>query len=99
VQVIDYNAESVYKHVVVPNVFTPNGDSNNDLMYISGLNECEPAGLKIFNRWGAEVFHTLSPIAEPWSGVNHSNEVVEGVYFYLLELEHLSITGYVTIFR
>ena len=99
VQVIDYNAESVYQHVVVPNVFTPNGDSNNDLMYISGLNECEPASLKIFNRWGAEVFHTLSPIAVPWSGVNHSNEVVEGVYFYLLELEHLSITGYVTIFR
>ena len=98
-QVIDYNAESVYKYVFVPNVFTPNGDLENDEMLISGLNECEPVSLKIFNRWGVEVFHTLAPIAQPWNGRNHSNEVVEGVYFYLLELEHLSITGDVTIFR
>ena len=98
-QVIDYNAESVYKYVFVPNVFTPNSDLENDEMLISGLNECEPVSLKIFNRWGVEVFHTLAPIAQPWNGRNHSNEVVEGVYFYLLELEHLSITGDVTIFR
>ena len=98
-QLIDYNAESVYKHVSVPNVFTPNGDAKNDLMLISGLNDCETVSLKIFNRWGAEVFHTLSPLVEPWAGENHSNEVLEGVYYYLLELEHLSITGDVTIFR
>ena len=99
VQIIDYNAESLYKHVKIPNVFTPNADSENDVMLLAGLNECEPASLKIFNRWGVEVFHSLSPIAEPWTGLNHSNEVVEGVYFYLLELQYLSITGDVTIFR
>ena len=98
-QVVDYNAEFVYRNVIIPNVFTPNGDLKNDRMIIGGLNECEPASLRIFNRWGVEVFHSLTPITEPWSGLNHSNEVVEGVYFYVLELEHLSITGDVTIFR
>lgn len=99
IQVVDYNAEFVYRNVIVPNVFTPNGDLENDLMLISGLNVCEPVSLKIYNRWGVEVFHSLSPLSEPWTGANYSNEVVEGVYFYLLELQYLSITGDVTIFR
>lgn len=96
---INYNAEQVYKHVIVPNVFTPNGDFENDELIIQGLNECESASLKVYNRWGAEVYHTLSPLVEPWNGFNHSNEVVEGVYYYVLELKYLSKTGSVSIFR
>ncbi len=99
IQEIDYSAEEAYKHVVVPNVFTPNGDMQNEVLLVSGLNECENASLKVFNRWGVEVFHTLAPLTEPWNGRNHSNEVLDGVYYYLLELEYLSITGDVTIFR
>ena len=99
VQEIDYNAEVFYQNVYIPNVITPNGDKENDEMLISGLNECEPASLKIYNRWGDEVYYTLKPKNEPWTGLNYSNQVVEGVYFYMLELKYLSISGNVTIFR
>mgnify|MGYP006138209093 CR=1 FL=1 len=99
VQVIDYSAEVFYQNVYIPNVITPNGDFANDEMLISGLNECEPASLKVFNRWGDEVYYTLNPKKEPWTGLNYSNEVVEGVYFYILELKYLSLSGNLSIFR
>ena len=38
-----------------PNSFTPNGDGINDIFIISGLSVYKPT-LKIFNRWGVEVY-------------------------------------------
>lgn len=64
--------------VVLPNVITPNHDGLNDtflpLPAASG-----PYGLRIFNRWGAEVFATTEPTAG-WDAAT----VADGVYFYFL---------------
>jgi gliding motility-associated-like protein len=96
---IDYSIENYYENVYVPNVITPNGDFKNDQFFITGLNECESAILRIYNRWGDEVYYSIDPNSEPWTGVNYSNELLEGVYFYILELKYMSITGDVSIFR
>tara|TARA_B110000003_G_scaffold148834_1_gene149874 strand:+ start:23 stop:469 length:447 start_codon:yes stop_codon:yes gene_type:complete len=96
---IDYSAENYYENVYVPNVITPNGDFINDQFFIPGLNECESAILRIYNRWGDEVYYSIDPNSEPWTGVNYSNELLEGVYFFILELKYMSITGDVSIFR
>ena len=96
---IDYSIENYYENVYVPNVITPNGDLKNDQFFITGLNECESAILRIYNRWGDEVYYSIDPNLEPWAGVNYSNELLEGVYFYILELKYMSITGDVSIFR
>mgnify|MGYP006163945731 CR=1 FL=1 len=53
----------------------------------------------MYNRWGKEVYYSVYPALEPWAGFHHSEEVVEGVYFYVLELEYGQFTGAVTILR
>jgi gliding motility-associated-like protein len=78
--------------VIIPNIFTPNGDGVNDFFDIRNL----PAGsqLSITNRWGKEVFSS-SDYKNDWSGENIS----DGIYFYRLVAEGEAITGWVEILR
>jgi gliding motility-associated-like protein len=67
----------------LPNVFTPNGDGQNDLytpfLPYRFVNRIE---MKIYNRWGNLVFETTDPMIN-WDGRDLSgNELNEGVYFY-----------------
>ena len=62
--------------LLVPNIFTPNGDGQNDVFSFTSF------GLKsltcsIFNRWGAEVY-TLKDAVDYWSGEGATN----GVFYY-----------------
>jgi len=78
--------------VIIPNIFTPNGDGVNDLFEIRNL----PAGsqLSITNRWGKEIFSS-SDYKNDWTGDNIS----DGIYFYRLVAEGEAITGWVEILR
>lgn len=98
-ELISYSINEVYNNVSIPNVFTPNGDYENDQLEISGIRDCESATLRIYNRWGKEVYYSIYPMVDFWDGMHHSEEVVEGVYFYVLELDYYSFKGSVTIFR
>lgn len=61
----------------VPNVFTPNGDTENDGFYIKTLNVSK-LELIIIDRWGAVVFEQTN--ANPkWNG----DDYVDGVYFFM----------------
>jgi gliding motility-associated-like protein len=67
----------------LPNVFTPNGDGQNDLytpfLPYRFVNRIE---MKIHNRWGNLVFETTDPMIN-WDGTDLAgNELSEGVYFY-----------------
>ncbi|MES2285618.1 MAG: gliding motility-associated C-terminal domain-containing protein, partial [Bacteroidota bacterium] len=70
--------------VVIPNIFTPNGDGINDVFTVQG------AGLKtmdaeIYNRWGQKEFewHTTNG---GWDGRTASGLVVsDGTYFYIIK--------------
>ena len=96
---IEFSLEGIYEDIVIPNVFTPNGDYNNDVFSISGIKDCERSVLRIFNRWGEEVFYSIYPDEDQWEGFHKSEKVPEGVYFYVLEMEFDQITGSVTILR
>ena len=98
-ELIEFSLEGIYEDIVIPNVFTPNGDYKNDVFSISGIKDCENSILRIFNRWGEEVFYSVYPDEDSWKGFHRSEEVAEGVYFYVLEMEYDQITGTVTILR
>ena len=79
--------------LVVPNVFTPNGDGSNDDF------EVESEGIKsleiiIFNRWGkkvhetsvSEAFSDKKTKSKIWDGrLNGGSECADGTYFYILD--------------
>jgi gliding motility-associated-like protein/uncharacterized repeat protein (TIGR01451 family) len=65
--------------MVIPNIFTPNGDGKNDVFKIKGLEAYPGSQLSIFNRWGNEVYHSDNYLNN-WDGSN----LAEGTYYYLL---------------
>jgi gliding motility-associated-like protein len=52
--------------IIVPDIFTPNGDGVNDRLdvFVAHVSEFE---LRIYNRWGEMVFRTNDP-SEKWDG-------------------------------
>ena len=83
----------------LPNVFTPNDDYFNDVLSIKGLRECETGTIKIYNKWGDEVYYSVSPGLEPWDGTHFGEEVAEGTYFYVLKLNYAEFKGTVSLIR
>jgi gliding motility-associated-like protein len=68
--------------LVVPNVFTPNGDGQNDefrVMYRS-LAEFH---CWVYNRWGKLVYEWDDP-AKGWDGTINGKPAAPGAYFYII---------------
>ena len=85
--------------IVIPNVFTPNGDGTNDTFVIPGLEVYNANELSVLNRWGGTVFNKKG-YQNDWDG----DDLNEGTYFYLLRVQNASGTwdvfkGYITILR
>ncbi|MFL5753347.1 MAG: gliding motility-associated C-terminal domain-containing protein [Bacteroidia bacterium] len=84
----------------VPNIFTPNGDGINDELTISGFDNCIEFSVIIYNRWGQEVFSTDHPSVISWNGQNGAKkEIIEGVYYYLIEGSNFNYKGTVSLCR
>ncbi|MFT5918910.1 MAG: hypothetical protein ACI9FU_000712, partial [Granulosicoccus sp.] len=49
------------------NLFTPNGDGKNETFFIKNLDLYEDCMLRIFNRWGNEVY-SAKPYLNDWDG-------------------------------
>jgi gliding motility-associated-like protein len=73
----------------VPDAFTPNGDGDNDVLKVYGLN-VKFAKLKIFNRWGEKVFDSSNAIIEGWDGYFLNQLAPPGIYTYSLEAHYLN---------
>jgi gliding motility-associated-like protein len=75
--------------LVVPNVFTPNGDGVNDIFFLKTSNLTELSAL-IYDRWGHQVYElnnsTTGNIS--WDGKNQlGKEVAEGTYYYIIKAQ------------
>ena len=75
---------------LMPNVFTPNNDGDNDFLILVGseiLDNYNSFGIEIYNRWGALVYsstdHNFS-----WDGSYNNKGLSEGVYFWLIAIEN-----------
>ncbi len=82
-------------YYILPNVFTPNGDGNNDYFQpIPPYYFVEKIDIQIYNRWGQLMFETEDPDIN-WDGINfrNGNVVSDGVYFYLCDVYEQRLTG------
>lgn len=70
--------------LMVPNVFTPNGDQLNDYFEVptDGSTVFE---FTIFTRTGTRIYHSSSPRIY-WDGKSlEGKELPEGIYYYVIE--------------
>jgi gliding motility-associated-like protein len=72
--------------VVAPNVFTPNGDGDNDFFIILNLDDYEDSKITIYNRWGRIVYVNENYLND-WDGTNYKTgaDVSDGVFYYIVE--------------
>lgn len=67
--------------IYIPNVFSPNGDGNNDILLVktTGVKFFD---MSIFDRWGEKVFESLD-VLTGWDGTYKGKMAPVGVYAYI----------------
>ncbi|MCB9189350.1 MAG: gliding motility-associated C-terminal domain-containing protein [Flavobacteriales bacterium] len=89
-----------YYTINVPNVFTPNGDGDNDTYKVTvpgKIYEC--VDLTIYNRWGQVMFRSSGNNIQ-WDGHTTVGEACpEGTYMYTLEVNGNSYSGTLMLFK
>ncbi len=71
--------------LLIPNVFSPNGDGINDVLKLNyyGYGDYR---ILVFDRWGRKVFETKDTLVF-WDGRNNSGQdVPEGVYYLVVKI-------------
>jgi gliding motility-associated-like protein len=83
------------EELIFPNVFTPNGDGQNEYFEIQNGQYYDNT-LSVFNRWGQKVFETTN-YRNAWRGT----DLPEGTYYYVFTttIDKKEYTGHVTILR
>jgi gliding motility-associated-like protein len=71
--------------IYIPNAFTPNNDGLNDYFYIQA-GAVKTFELKIYNRWGEELWRTNDYKSNGWDGIYKENLVQMDVYMYVVTL-------------
>ena len=85
--------------VYVYNAFSPNEDGTNDLWIIDGIST-QPNKITIYNRWEDVVqeFEDYDNSTVVWDGTNKNGKPLpDGTYFYVIELDDETLTGWVQI--
>jgi len=88
-------SESKPCDVIIPNILTPNNDGRNDYFFIKNLDQHPGTSLKVFNRWGLNVYES-SDYKNNWDG----GDATDGIYFYEINVPgNAARTGIVTLLK
>ncbi|HTA81858.1 MAG TPA: gliding motility-associated C-terminal domain-containing protein, partial [Bacteroidia bacterium] len=83
----------VTQGIYIPNVFTPNGDGQNDVFHVTA-GGIQFYNIEIFDRWGQKVFIADSPNID-WTGRSDSGvEDSDGTYYYIIKATAFDKTSY-----
>jgi gliding motility-associated-like protein len=73
----------VIGELIIPNVFTPNGDGNNDIFFIRGLYG-KNNKIEIYTRWGQLIYYNET-YGNDWDGRTSAGlQVSAGTYYFIL---------------
>ncbi len=86
-----------------PNTFTPDGDKINDEFKINGFIQIKNFSMKVYNRWGEQVFESNNP-DKGWDGTFMGDKVPNGSFIYMVEFEDMTGNkiekkGYIMVMR
>lgn len=100
IYVIDVFCDEPY--IFVPNAFSPNGDNNNDILFVRG-NVIDEMYIAIYDRWGEKVFES-SQQDIGWDGTYKGEKCQPGVFVYYLDItcygkKTFSKKGNITLIR
>lgn len=70
----------------VPSAFSPNGDGNNDVLFVRGNNIIQ-MDFKVYDRWGEEVFTSNAPHIG-WDGTYKGKELQSAVFMYYANITY-----------
>ncbi|WP_298553487.1 gliding motility-associated C-terminal domain-containing protein [uncultured Algibacter sp.] len=94
VQVITVPSNQVFdgSQITISKVVTPNQDEWNEYFTINEIKGCDfIVDLKIFNRWGAQIYHSDN-YQNNWNGrsssssIGSSDKVPTGTYYYIINI-------------
>ena len=87
--------------IQIPTGFTPNEDGVNENWVLEGIEDYPNAEVKIFNRWGGEIFTTRNYQSNPFDGKKDNSTLPMGTYYYVIKTgdDVPTLTGYVTLVR
>jgi len=69
--------------IFVPNIFSPNGDGSNDVLYVRGKGIAN-FNFIIYDRWGEKVFET-NDLNTGWDGTFRGKAMNKAVFVYYLQ--------------
>jgi gliding motility-associated-like protein len=71
------------ENIFIPNIFSPNGDGQNDILYVRGK------GIKdiefiVYDRWGEKIFETttFNDITKGWDGTYKGKKLSTAVFVW-----------------
>ena len=90
------------QHIFVPNVFSPDGNGENDELFVRGKG-IDFFNFYLYNRWGQLIFETSS-LDVGWDGSFGGKPVNAGVFVYVLKGkfangEEIDLKGNVTLVK
>ncbi|ANO47812.1 hypothetical protein Pf1_02358 [Flavobacterium columnare] len=87
------------EEVVVYNHMTPNGDGDNDVFFIDGVDKFPNNSVEVYNRWGVLVYEAkgynnndraFRGISSGRVTIKQLEELPEGTYYYMFKYENTS---------
>ncbi len=87
--------------LIIPNAISPNGDLINDEWNIDNIDLYPEAEVKIFNRWGLNIWKSAKGYPQPWDGRRNGKGLPIDSYHYIIDLHNgkKPVIGTVTVVR
>jgi len=82
----------------IPNTFSPNNDGVNDVFYPRGKGLHDIQSMRIFNRWGQQVYNSHE-YNVPWNGTWKGKPVPVGTFYYIIKTVTRNYNGWVAVIR
>ena len=83
---------AVDNNLMIPNIFTPNGDGVNEVFFIRNMPDATE--VIVSNRWGKQVYASKN-YQNDWDG----GDTADGVYYYRIKAGGQSYSGWVEVLR